>query len=240
MTTVVISQPTYLPWLGYFRIIKEADIFVFLDNVQFEPRSWQCRNRIKTPTGWMWLTVPTHHNADSKICDVDIDNSKPWKRQHWNAIKTCYGKAKYFNVYSQFFKSVYESEWTKIAALNMHIIKYLANQLGLNTSFLQASTLESEGKRTRLLFDICKKLDATRYVSSIGAKKYMEADGAKALFEKGSIEVEFLQFNNPIYPQLFGDFIPELSFLDCLFNCGPECSKIMFDEELTTFEHLKK
>ncbi|MFX1535214.1 MAG: WbqC family protein [Promethearchaeota archaeon] len=240
MTTVVITQPTYLPWTGYFRVIKEADIGVFLDNVQFETRSWQSRNRIKTPHGWIWLTVPTHHNSESKICDVEIDNSKPWKRQHLNAIKTCYGKAKYFKDYFPFFKSVYESEWTKIAALDMHIIKYLANQLGLNTLFLQASNLEIEGKRTRLLFNICKKLNANRYVSSIGAKKYMEDDGAKALFEKGGIEVEFLQFNNPTYPQLFGDFIPEMSFLDCLFNCGPECSKIMSDEKVTTFEHLSK
>lgn len=237
MKTVVISQPTYLPWSGYFCIMKEADVYVFLDNVKFVPRSWQCRNRIKALKP-VWLTVPVHSNAQSKIVDVEIDNSKPWRRQHWNALRTSYGKAPYLNVHSSFFKSVYEKEWQKLAALNICIIKYLAEQLNLSPVFLQASTLHLSGKRTSLLLEICKLLKADRYVSSIGAKEYMKEDHAEELFKNENIKVEFLEYNNPVYSQLFGEFIPELSFVDCLFNCGPKSSEIVLGEKSATFQFM--
>jgi hypothetical protein len=238
MRTVVISQPTYLPWPGYFRIMKEADVYVFFDNVQFEPRSWQCRNKIKSSQKSIWLSVPTHHGGKPTISDVGIDNSKEWRRQHWRAIKTCYGKAPYFREYSSFLKSVYERNWTMLVSLNIHIIKYLASQLALSPVFVQASKLGVEGKRTKLLLDICRTFRADRYVSSVGAKEYMEKDGAKESFEREGIKVEFLQFNHLAYPQLFGDFTPDVSFVDCLFNCGPDSSKIVFDEKSAVFRYL--
>ncbi len=240
MRTVVISQPTYLPWTGYFRIMKEADVYVFLDNVQFEQRSWQSRNRIKSAQNFAWLTVPTHHDSQSRIFEVEIDNSKPWKRQHLNAIKTSYGKAQFFNNYSNFFKSIYEANWTELVLLNIYLIKYFAAQLGLSPIFVRASKLGLEGKRTTLLLDICKMFAADRYVSSIGAKDYMEEDGAKPIFEKEGIKVEFLEVNLFKYPQLFGAFIPELSVIDLLFNNGPDSSKILFQKDNATFSELSK
>ena len=240
MRTVVISQPTYLPWTGYFRIMKEADVYVFLDNVQFEKRSWQSRNRIKSAKELGWLTIPTHHSSQSRISDVEIDNSKQWMRQHFNAIKTSYGKAPYFDDYCSFFKSVFEFRWTNLALLNIYLIEYFANQLGLSPIFVRASKLGLEGKRTNLLLDICKMFGANRYVSSIGAKNYMEADGAKSIFEKAGIMVDFLQVNLPKYPQLFGEFIPELSVVDLILNCGPESSKILFDENTAIISKLDR
>src|SRR3990170_7183446 len=227
MKTVVISQPTYLPWLGYFYIMNEADTYVFLDDVQFERRSWQFRNRIKSPTKWIWLTVPTHHKGLCQIKDVEIDNTKPWTRKHWNALKACYGKAPFFELYSPFFQSVYETEWIMLADLNIHIITYLASQIGLRPAFVRSSQLDVGGKRTELLLNICKILNADRYVSSIGAKEYMIEDDFENLFKNEGITVEFLEYKHPIYSQLFGDFIPNLSFVDCLFNCGPDLPKIV-------------
>jgi hypothetical protein len=218
--------------------MKEADVYVFLDNVQFEPRSWQSRNHIKSPAKLIWLTVPTHHKGQSKISDIEIDNSKPWTRQHWNALKTSYGKAPYFNSYSSFFKSVYERKWTSLVSLNIHIVKYLASQLGLSPTFVQASKLGLEGKRTMLLLDICKMFGADRYVSSVGAKEYMREDGAKEIFQKEGIEVEFLKFNHRVYEQLFGNFVQDVSFIDCLFNCGQNSGKIIFGEGSATFSSL--
>jgi hypothetical protein len=239
MRTVVISQPTYLPWSGYFRIMKEADVYVFLDNVQFEQRSWQCRNRIKSPGKPLWLSVPVRHKGmKSRICEVEIDNSKPWRRQHWNAIRTSYKRAPYFNDHSSFFSSAYERSWLKIVLLNIHIIEYLALQLGLRTTFVQASKLGLEGKRTALLLEICKMFGAERYVSSVGAREYMKEDGAQEAFQNAGIKVEFLQFSHTPYRQLFGEFVPGLSFIDCLFNCGPESSKILFDEESVIFQSI--
>lgn len=235
MRTIVISQPAYLPWVGYFRVMKEADIYVFLDDVQFERRSWQCRNRIKSPKKWIWLTVPTYHKGRCLIKDVEIDNTKPWRRKHWMALKTCYGKAPYFDAYSTFFESVYKRSWTRLASLNIHIIKYLASQLGLTPVFLRSSKLGVEGKRTELLLKICKLLKGDRYVSSIGAKEYMEQDGAEELFGREGIKVEFLGYNHPPYPQQFGDFLPYLSFVDCLFNCGPDSDQIVFHDKSVVF-----
>lgn len=220
--------------------MKEADVYVFLDNVQFEQRSWQSRNRIKSVEKFVWLTVPTHSESQSRISDVEIDNSKPWKRQHFNAIKTSYGKAPYFSNYCSFFKSVYESNWTELALLNIYLIKYFAVQLGLSPVFVRASKLGVEGKRTTLLLDICKMFGADRYVSSIGAKNYMEQDCAKSVFEKEGIKVEFLQVKNVNYPQLFGEFIEELSIIDLLFNCGPDSSNILFQEDTAIFSGLDK
>jgi hypothetical protein len=238
MRTVVISQPTYLPWTGYFRIMKEADVYVFLDNVQFEQRSWQSRNRIKSTEKFAWLSIPTHHESQSRIRDVEIDNSKPWKRQHLTAIKTSYGKTPYFNDYYSFLKSVYEMKWVELASLNIYLIKYFAAQLGLTPIFVRASKLGLEGKRTTLLLDICKMFGANRYVSSIGAKNYMEADGAKSIFEREGIAVEFLEVSPFKYPQLFGEFIPELSVVDLLFNCGSDSSKILFGQDTAIFTQL--
>ncbi len=237
MTTVVISQPTYLPWLGYFRIMKEADIFVFLDTVQYERQSWQCRNRIKAPNGPMWLTVPIKHDTlFSAIKDVKIDNCSSWARKHWNSIKACYGRAQWFGAYSDFFKSVYEKQWVLLSELNINIITFLAKQLGLSPTFLRSSELNVSGKRTDLVLNICKLLGADRYVSSIGAKDYMSKDNAEEIFKSEDIAVEFLEYTSPTYPQLFGDFLSELSFVDCLFNCGPDSSKVVLNRELAIFE----
>jgi len=235
MKTVVISQPTYLPWLGYFRVMKEADTYVFLDRVQYEKRSWQCRNQIKSPENRQWLTVPTCHKTWLSLEDVRLDNSKQWKRQHLSALRTCYGKAPFFGTYFPFFKSLYEKRWVKLASLNCFTIEFLAAQLGLSPVFLRSSQLRAEGKRTKLLLNICKRLKATRYVSSIGAKEYMRNDGAEELFRREGIDVEFLEYKHPEYPQLFGKFISNQSIVDCLFNCGPKSADIAFGEETATF-----
>jgi len=237
MRTVSINQPTYLPWLGYFHLMKKADAYVFLDNVQFEKSSWQCRNRIKSMNNWIWLTIPTHSNLDSLIKDVKIanifenDRPEPWQRKHWKTLKTFYAKAPYFDDYSQFFKSIYKKRWTSLADFNIHIIEYLATQLGLSPVFLRSSELGVDGKRTNLLINICKKINADRYISSTGAGEYLKIDGGEELFKAENIALELLEYNHPIYPQLFGEFISNLSFVDCLFNCGPESSKYVFDKK---------
>ena len=231
MRTVVITQPTYLPWLGYFYIMKEADVFVFLDHVQFQRSSWQCRNRIKSPTGWFWLTVPTHRKGRCSIKDVEIDNTQSWQKKHWKALKLNYGKASYFDLYSPFFKSVYEKNWIKLVCLNIYIIKYLASQLGLAPIFLRSSKLRVQGKRTRMVLSICKTLNADRYVTTPTAKEYMEEDNAEKLFRDEGIAIEFIKYSHPVYPQCFGEFCSHLSFVDCLFNCGSNSPKIVFSED---------
>jgi len=180
---------------------------------------------------WNWVTVPTRSKQGTLLKDVEIDNTKPWKRQHWNAIRTCYGKAPYFDLYAPFFKEVYDTEWTHIVPLNVHILKYIASQLGLNPEFLKSSDLEVKGTRTDLLLDICITLGVERYVSTIGSKEYMLQDEAEKLFEEKGIKLQFFEYNHPVYPQRFKGFIPNLSVVDCLFNCGPQSREIILGEQ---------
>jgi hypothetical protein len=232
MKTVVICQPHYLPWSGYFRLMKEADCYVFADHVQFESGSWQCRNRIKTTVGWKWLTVPVCHSGlFGSIRNVQINNDTPWAKKHFNILSSCYGKAPYFEAYANFFKSTYQQKWTLLSELNIHTTKFLSAQLGLSPTFLKSSELPTSGKRSHLALSICKLLKADRYLSSIGAKEYMRQEHADELFEKEGIQLEFLEYSTPTYSQMFGSFIKNLSFVDCLFNCGPDSSKTVFDEK---------
>jgi hypothetical protein len=240
MKTVCITQPTYLPWLGYFCLIKESDVFVFLDHVQYVKRSWQNRNRIKTSDGWMWLTVPTHSKKGESINEVSIDNTKAWRKKHLNSIKTHYGKAPYFKKYYSFFESLYNKDWDNLSDLNVFVIKHFTSELGLSPNYVKSSKLNLKQKRTGLALEICKKLEADRYVSSIGAKEYMRKDGAEELFKDEGIKLEFFEYKHPVYPQLYDDFVTHTSIIDCLFNCGPESPKIIFNKNLYSFTRIKE
>jgi hypothetical protein len=212
--------------------MKEADFYVFADHVQFESGSWQCRNRIKTSIGWKWLTVPVcHQGLFGPIREVQINNDTPWAKKHFNVLSSYYGKTPYFEAYSDFFKTTYKQKWTLLSDLTIHITKFLGAQLGLSPTFLRSSDLATQGRRSHLALSICKLLNADRYLSSIGAKEYMRQEHADELFEKEGIQLEFLEYSTPEYPQMFSGFIKNLSFIDCLFNCGPESSKTVFNEK---------
>ena len=122
----VISQPTYLPWLGYFYLMSQADAFVFLDDVQFVKRSWQCRNRIKGSNGEVMLTVPVKRDDKLPINEVMINNNDDWAKRHMRAIETSYGSCKFYENYRDYFKELYNKEWNKLAELNMEIIRFIA------------------------------------------------------------------------------------------------------------------
>lgn len=225
--------------MGYFYLIKQADVYVLLDHVQYQKNSWQSRNRIKGPKGPMWLTVPTHHKGFPPIKDVEIDNTQPWAKKNWLALKTCYRKAPYFDVYSPFFESTYGSEWNLLAELNIQIIKYLSAQLNLSPVFVRSSDLNVTGKRSEMVLNICKQLKAERYLASVGAEEYMVEDSAGKLFNNEEMAVEFLEFTPPVYPQLFGEYVPNLSVIDFLFNCGPQDSRRLFEQGTAKYRSLK-
>ncbi len=233
--TIAISQPTYLPWTGFFYLIKQADVYVFLDHVQFEKNSWQSRNRIKGPKDAIWLTVPTHHKGFEAIEDVVIDNTQLWAKKHLLAIKTCYGRAPYFNYYLPFFESLYTAKWESLINLNIHIIKYLSTQLGLSPVFVRSSELGVEGKRTEMVLNICKAMDADRYLASVGAEEYMRQDSAEKLFRNAGIKAEFMEYKPPVYQQLFGAYVSNLSVIDLLLNQGSDRSKTLLNEGTVTF-----
>ena len=214
---VAIHQPQYLPWLGYFDKIRRADVFCFLDTVQYKKNDWQNRNRIKTAQGWQWLTVPVHYRYPQKISEVTINNNVKWKHKHLQALISNYSRTPYFKKISDSLKYAYSENWECISDLNIFLIKQLAAALGLDQKlYVKASDFTLHEDSTNRLIDICKKLKADTYLSGQDGVKYMNLDS----FEQGGIRVIVQDFQHPVYPQVFGDFQSHMSVVDLLFNCG--------------------
>ena len=215
---VAIHQPQYLPWLGYFDKMDQADCFVLLDQVQFKKNEWQNRNRIKTADGWQWLTVPVHHCFPQRISEVAVNNAVPWPRKHLRALTLNYASAPAFEAHRAFLEEVYGHEWKRLAELTRETLRYLVDALGIRTRLLSASSLdlpEGESSTARLV-SICRALGADTYLSGIGGRDYLELDR----FAEAGIAVAFQAFECAPYPQRFGPFEPNLSIVDLLFNCG--------------------
>lgn len=224
-TTVAIHQPNYLPWVGYFHKIARSNVFVFLDNVEFSGSSWIHRNKIKTPQGWQWLTVPTKGSDSELIQDVRVDTSQPYRRKHRNSLKYNYSNAPYFDENEEIL-SVYDEEWEFLAELNVTLIDMLVDALELNGEFVFASDLTVSGKKNDLLIDICSELGATEYLSGTGARGYMDEDQ----FSAAGVTVTYQDIDHPEYEQLHDNFVPKLSFVDMLFNLGRvDCRDILLE-----------
>lgn len=220
-----IMQPTYLPWMGYFDLIAQSDVFVFLDTVSFSRQSWQQRNRIATPQGPRWLTVPVLYHRDQAITDVQIDNTKPWRRKHWASLVMNYSRAPFWLEYLPVIESIYAREWSSLPQLNIAIIEALCDLAGITAEFVLASALgpvsaDREGK----LVEICRRLGAETYLSPIGSISYLQTDAA---FVAGGIALEFHTFDHPTYVQPGSSFESHLSFLDALVNVGPDAARLM-------------
>lgn len=213
-------QPHYLPWLGFFDKMLLCDAFIIEDNVQFEEQGFQNRTKIKTPSGARWLTVPIKHVGKSlPINEMTIANeAQPdWAKNHWLALKFNYSRAPYWKKYRGFFERTYSQEWVKLIDLNMHIIKGLMEFLNLEKKPLRmASSIDASGKKSELVLAQCKALGATTLLSGVGARDYLDLQR----FEAQGIKVVFQDFKHPIYPQLAGEFVPNLSAVDYLFWVG--------------------
>ncbi len=212
-----IHQPNYLPWLGYFHKIANSDIFIFLDNVPYSKNNFINRNKIKTQHGETWMTVSvlTKGYYGQLINEVKINNKIPWSKIHWKTIEANYSRAAYFKDYKHLFESIYEKKWESLASLNETLIKLICDILGINNiKFIRASELNVSGKNTELLINICKAVGADTYFSGSGGKKYLD----EGMFEKEGMILKYSEFQQPVYNQLWGDFIPNLSVIDLIFN----------------------
>jgi len=218
---IAISQPTYLPWLGYFDLIDQVDTFVFLDDVQFEKQSWQQRNRIKTPQGLQWLTVPVAFRGKLHQLIQDVEIRVPdFYEDHLRAMELNYRRAHFFQSYYENLAKIVSSAGPLLAELNIRLIEWCMAVLGIRTPLVRSSDLKQEGKRTELLAKICKSLNASQYVSPMGAAVYLLRE--KDALEKHGVEVVFQNYMHPEYSQLFPPFVPYACIADLLFNVGPD------------------
>ena len=216
---VVIHQPDFMPWLGFFDRWKRSEIYIILDDVQFLRRGWHHRDKIKTKNGAKWLTVPVIKKGKyhQLIRDVKIDNQISWRSKHLNTIEANYKKAPYFEYYITKLRNVYDKKHTFLIDLNMSLLHLFAQEFGIITTNVFASDKYIKSTSTQRLVDLVKSVDGTAYFTGIGSKKYID----NSLFIKENIEIIWQEFNHLVYPQLHGDFIPNLSCLDFVMNCSP-------------------
>lgn len=220
MTRVAIMQPTYLPWSGYFGLMQAVDVFVLLDSVQFSRRSWQQRNQIKTASGAQWLSVPvlSKGKREQLICEVEIDRSRDFEIAHRRSIELNYAKAPFFREYAADLLAMLSNPSLQLADLTADLIALLRTQLGIETRLIRSSALNGSGAKADLLASLCLELGATCYISPPGSHDYLDDSDA---FAKLGIPIAYFAYQHPVYSQPHGEFLPYMSVIDMLFNCGP-------------------
>lgn len=225
---LIILQPSYIPWIGYFDQINRADTFVFYDDVQYTRRDWRNRNKIKNSDGKeQLLTIPicSKGKYHGNINEMKIDPARPWPAEHLKKIQLNYAKAPYFKKFFPQIESLIQLKEVNLATYNIETTKKIAALLGIqNTQFAKSSEMKVKYQdSTDHLVQICKKLAATHYLTGDSAKDYMD----EAQFSQAGITLEYHNYKHPPYHQLWGDFIPYLSIIDLLFNEGPNSLKIL-------------
>jgi len=223
------SQPYFFPFPGFFYKAYLSDIFVILDNVQF-PRgtTWITRNRFKNEQGSLWMTVPVKKKGLGlqRIDAVRICHDGRWHKKHLESLKNAYSRAPYFKVHIGFLEALLSTKFEKLIDFNLNVIRFLMQQLEIETKVILLSELGIHSTGDKLLIEICGKMGASQFLTQSAAQKYLDADR----FSDAGIRVT--KFKQPllIYPQLWGSFIPNLSALDLIFNCGPKGHDIMIGD----------
>tara|TARA_B100000780_G_C21031353_1_gene413536 strand:+ start:200 stop:904 length:705 start_codon:yes stop_codon:yes gene_type:complete len=225
---IAISQPTFLPWQGYFALIYYVDEFIFLDNVQFDKRSWQQRNYIKLDDKKKIFTIPviSKNKSDQKINEVKIDYKNFKVEKFLMLIKHSYKKTSYFELYYERIQKILRKNSLHLSKINQDLIIEICSMLNIKTKFYNASSmkLSNELKKTDLLREICKKKKCTQYISSYGATSYM---GDMSQFPETNIKINYFEYENRKYNQIGDKFISNLTILDLIFNEGPHSLEII-------------
>lgn len=217
---VAVHQPNFLPWLGYFYKWAACDWLVFLDDAQYSKNSFINRNRIKTPAGEQWISAPVRHKGrlGQTINETRLTEDHQWVKKILGSIQGNYARAPFFESYYPTLERVLADPPSGLAELNLALLDWAAGHLGLSTPTVRASELTGvQGTATERLVSICRALAADVYLSGAGGQKYQEEEA----FAGAEVELRLSDFQHPVYPQLWEDFVPNLSVIDLLFNCGP-------------------
>lgn len=239
MTIVAAHQPHYLPWLGYLDKLAKADVFVVMDDLQFEQANFQNRNRLKLNDGAHWVTVPlVTAPQTARICDRRVDNAglggrHHWQHRTWRTLRVHYGRAPYFARYAPELEEVYARRWDSLVELDLHMLDLARRWLGITTPILRASSLELAGARTERILELCAKVGAKVYLSGRGGSAdYLDT----AALARGGVATMWQHFTHPVYPQRYAGlgFVSHLGFLDLVLNCGPVAARILTSRATTS------
>lgn len=229
---VAAHQPNFIPWLGYFDKMRKADLFVVVDHVQMERQSFQNRVRIKTGEGARWITVPVvQESRRERIVDKRVDNSRAgrfrWSRKMYLTLKYAYQSASHFADYEPAVSGILGARWEKLSELNGRFIDLCRDALGIRTRMVRSSSLRPAGAKSDMVLNLCREVGADAYLAGHGASRtYLDLPA----FERAGVRVIWQDFRHPVYRQrpASEEFIPNLSALDLIFNCGPRSQEILF------------
>lgn len=224
--TLAVVQSNYIPWKGYFDLINRADEFILYDDMQYTRRDWRNRNKIKTPNGLLWLTIPVHTKGKylQKICEVEISDPD-WAANHWQTIRHYYGRARYFPEYRNVLERLYlDCTETSLSRVNLHFLKVICDLLGIRTRITWSTDYPATGRKSERLLSLCQATGATTYLTGPAAKVYIE----EALFTEAGIKLEYADYSGyPEYEQLYPPFEHGVSIVDLLFNTGPNATRYL-------------
>lgn len=241
MKIVSGHQPVYLPWLGLIHKASLADVFVYMDDVQYLERDWNNRNKVKTPQGGeKWLTVPVDLAASSskllkdiRIKAENLPEPKRWSSVHWMTLQSCYGKSPFFKDYKDFFAWLYmEKKWELLSDLNLAMLKQVLEWFSIKTEIVIASQQNFTAQKSDLVLEHGVRFGANIVVTGALGKNYIN----EASFKEKGIKVLYQEYKHPEYQQRFGAFLPRLAFVDLLFNHGPASREIALSGNWTREE----
>jgi hypothetical protein len=219
----VVLQPSYIPWRGYFYQIKQADLFIFYDDIKYDKHGWRNRNRIRTDKGCRWLSIPVYSKGvethQTRINEIKICWTKAWDKSHWSLIKRGYENAPFFDQFKDEISVFFQSHPILLSDFDIETTIYLTRLMGnSHTQFIKTSDIGGiTGTKTDRLIQILQRVGADEYLSGPSAKDYVEQEK----FDKAGIKLEYASYDFPTYPQQNALFDPQLSILDLLFMTGP-------------------
>jgi len=235
---VAAHQPHYMPWLGYLDKLAKADLFVVMDDLQYEAQNYQNRQRLKLANGVQWLTVPLERGSQTdRICDKRIDNRgsqrQHWQRRTWLTIELNYRRAPYWERYADELRGIYAQTWVSLLELDLKMLDLARRWLSIDTPVVRASKLGLRGHKTERLIDMCRKVDARCYLSGGGGStEYLDVER----MGRAGVGVIWQHFRHPQHTQRYPEagFTSHLGFLDLVLNCGPASRDILFERSHPT------
>lgn len=226
MKKVAILQSNYIPWKGYFDMIAAVDEFILYDDMQYTRRDWRNRNKIKTPQGSVWLTVPVKVKGQyfQKIRDTEIDGAA-WAATHWKSLTQHYARAPHFREIREWLEPLYmERTYSHLSVLNRTLLEAVCRYLDIRTRISNSWDYTLVDGKTERLANLCRQAGGTEYISGPAAKDYID----ERIFADYGIKLAWFDYESyPVYPQLWGEFTHFVSILDLLFNCGKDSSRYM-------------
>ena len=227
MKKAAILQSNYIPWKGYFDMIAAVDEFILYDHVQYTKNDWRNRNKIKTPRGVEWLTIPVIASGHfgQRICDTETTAPGHWARKHWKSIELNYSRAPFFRDYSGRFSDFYLGlQESNLSKINFSLITIICEILGIKTRLSWSMDYQMVEGKTERLVGLCQAVTAQHYLSGPAAQDYLEPDR----FAEAGVALEYMDYSGyPEYPQLHGQFEHGVSVIDLIFNTGPEAPRYM-------------